>query len=79
MKSVLDKSLDDPLHLKMQEVYAKYRSSEVMQKAKNERENPQERYEKIINTIEKYGFAKVELTYCYQTLIINSMNFPKWN
>lgn len=54
------KSLDDPLHLKMQEVYAKYRSSEEMQKVKIERESPQERYAKIITTIEKYGFVKVE-------------------
>ncbi len=54
------KSFEDPLHLKMQEVYAKYRSSEEMQKAKNERENPQERYVKIINTIENYGFANAE-------------------
>lgn len=54
------KSLEDPLHLKMQEVYAKYRSSEEMQKVKTERENPQERYAKMITTIEKYGFVKVE-------------------
>ena len=44
----------------MQEVYAKYRSSEEMQKVKTERENPQERYAKMITTIEKYGFVKVE-------------------
>jgi trans-aconitate methyltransferase len=54
------KSFDDQLHLKMQEVYAKYRGPEEMQKAKIERENPQERYAKIISTIEKYGFVGAE-------------------
>jgi hypothetical protein len=54
------KSFDDQLHLKMQEVYAKYRGSEEMQKAKVELENPQERYAKIISTIEKYGFVGAE-------------------
>jgi len=54
------KSFDDPLHLKMQAVYAKYRGSEEMKKAKAERENPEERYTKITNTIKKYGFVDVE-------------------
>lgn len=54
------KSFEDPLHLKMQEVYAKYRNSEEMQKAKGERENPQERYAKMITTMKEYGFVKAE-------------------
>lgn len=54
------KSFDDPLHMKMQEVYDKYFNPEIMQTAKRERENPQQRYSKIISTIEKYGFVETE-------------------
>lgn len=54
------KSFDDPLHLKIQEVYQKYFGLESIKKAKHERENSQERYTKILSTIEKYGFVEVE-------------------
>lgn len=54
------KSFDDPLHLKMQEVYDKYFGPEIIKKAKFEHENLQERYAKIISKIEKYGFIEAE-------------------
>lgn len=53
-------SSDDLLHLKMQEVYQKYFGQEVVEKAKFERENLQERYAQIIGTIERYGFIEAE-------------------
>lgn len=54
------KGFDDQLHLKMQEVYQKYFGPEIVEKARFERENPQERYAKIKGTIERYGFVKAE-------------------
>jgi len=69
------KSFNDPLHLKMQKVYEKYFGPGSMKKAEAESDNPQERYKKIIGTIEKYGFIEAECRLYRQVREFNAEDY----
>lgn len=68
-------SLDNPLHLKMQEVYEKYFGSGNVKKFESQLSNPQERYEKIIRTLEKYGFVQAECRLYKQVREFNAEDY----
>jgi len=51
---------DDRLHQRIQEIYSKYFPKEINKIKQKKVENDITRYEKIVNTLKKYGFVDVE-------------------